>query len=185
MKQKALALGLPAVLALAAAWLFFAPPPRVGYAPEQPFDYSHKLHAGEYQIDCQYCHTGATVGKKAGVPSMNVCMNCHLSVGYGKEGVTQLQKMWKEKKSPEWVRVHNLPDHVRFAHGPHVNALLKDGMKTKEACAECHGNIADMQVVEQVEPMNMGWCVNCHRDFRDEKKYVDHGVDVSCNTCHY
>ncbi len=173
------------------AWLFFAPPQRVGYAPEQPIAYSHQLHAGKHNMDCQYCHTGVAESKKAGVPSLNICMNCHLygTMGYvdGKlsSELDKLKKLFAEKKSPEWIRVHNLPDHVKFPHAPHVKALSKEGAATKEACAVCHGNVDQMVVVSQQMPLNMGWCVNCHRDYRDQNNYRTHGVSTSCNVCHY
>ena len=177
--------GTPVVLIAFAAWLIWAPPARVGYAPEQPISYSHQLHAGEYNIDCQYCHTGVTIGKKAGVPSMNTCMNCHINVGYNKPGVKKLKKFYEEKKNLDWVRIYNMPDHVRFSHAPHLKQLMKDGKPTKEACVPCHGDVANMKVVEQVTPMNMGWCVNCHRDYRNNAEYKNHGVNINCNTCHY
>ena len=185
MKIKFLTMGAPIVMTLVGAWLVLSPPLRVGYAPDQPYAYNHQLHAGKYEIDCQYCHTGVAVSKKAGVPSLSVCMNCHQAVGYGIEAVTKLKADYKAGKDPEWVKIHNAPDHVRFAHGPHVKALLKEGEPTKAACMQCHGDIANMKVVAQVEPHNMGWCVNCHRDYRDNVKYIDHGVDISCSTCHY
>lgn len=183
--------GTPVLGVAFLAWLIYGPPQKVGYAPEQPIAYSHALHAGQHKMDCQYCHTGVTESKKAGVPSLNTCMNCHNygSMGYTKGKLSpdlqKLKALYKEKKSPEWVRVHNLPDHVRFSHAPHIKALLKDGAATKEACAVCHGNVDQMQVVKQVEPLTMGWCVNCHRDHRDKEDYQRRGVSTSCNFCHY
>jgi hypothetical protein len=182
---KAIKYGTPVVLVAMAAWIIWAPPARVGYAPEQPIAYSHAKHAGEYGIDCQYCHTGVTTGKKAGVPSMNTCMNCHVSVGYGKPGVEKLKKFYEKKQPLEWVRIHNLPDHVRFPHAPHIKQLLKEGQPTKTACTPCHGDVANMKVVEQVQSLNMGFCVNCHKDYRNDAEYKNHGVNINCNTCHY
>ena len=160
-------------------WAVVAPPQQVGYAPEQPIHYSHELHAGEYGIDCQYCHSGVTYSKKAGVPSLNVCLSCHNAVGYGNKQVEKIKDYWEKKKSPEWVRIHNMPDHVRFSHAPHIKALLKPGEPTKTACVQCHGNIDQMEVVAQVESLNMGFCINCHRE--NEAR----GAQINCGNCHY
>jgi Cytochrome c7 and related cytochrome c len=193
---KAIKYGTPVFLLAAAAWIIWAPPARIGYAPEQPVAYRHDIHAGvagqkthdgkeQYGIDCQYCHTGVTVSKKAGVPSMNTCINCHILVGGDKPGVKKLKKFYEDKKPLEWVRIHNLPDHVRFPHAPHIKQLLKDGQPTKTACLPCHGDVASMKVVEQTKSLNMGFCVNCHRDYRNDAEYKNHGVNINCNTCHY
>jgi ABC-type nickel/cobalt efflux system permease component RcnA len=180
-------IGMPVLLVAFAAWLIWAPPARVGYAPDQPIAYSHELHAGQLQIDCQYCHSGVTTSKKAGVPSLNTCMNCHAlgKVQKSSDEIKKIRTYFDKKKSPEWVRIHNMPDHVRFSHAPHIKALLKEGKPSKEACLPCHGDVAAMKVVSQEKPHNMGWCVNCHRDHRDDKEYKSHGVDISCSTCHY
>ena len=183
MKSKALKIAIPVVLILGLTWLMMGMPPaaRVGYGPEQPIHYSHKKHAGEMKIDCQYCHTTVAMGRKAGVPSLSVCMNCHNNVGL--DGFPELDKLrdnfWNENKSPEWIRIHNLPDHVKFSHAPHIKALLQPGHPSKEACMPCHGNIAEMQVVSQVESLNMGFCISCHRD----NKAL--GAKTNCSTCHY
>ncbi|MBV6493826.1 MAG: Menaquinone reductase, multiheme cytochrome c subunit [Turneriella sp.] len=193
---KALKYGTPVLFLLAAAWIIWAPPARIGYAPVQPIDYRHDIHAGaigqktfdgkeQYGIDCQYCHTGVTTSKKAGVPSMNTCMNCHILVGSSLPGVKTLKKFYAEKKAVEWVRIHNVPDHVRFPHAPHIKQLLKEGQPTKTACIACHGDVSSMKVVEQKESLNMGFCVNCHRDYRNDVEYKKHGVSTTCNTCHY
>ena len=171
------ALGPAAVIFL--LWALVAPSQNIGYAPEQPIEYSHKLHAGEYGLDCQYCHNGVTQGKKAGVPPLNVCMNCHLSIGFGNKKIKKLQRYWEEKKSPEWVRIHNMPDHVRFSHAPHIKALLKPGKPTKTACVQCHGNIDSMKVVSQVKSLNMGFCIDCH------KENTSLGAKINCTECHY
>ena len=160
-------------------WLFHNPTARVGYAPKQPIEYSHELHANQLNIDCQYCHTGVTKGKKAGVPSLNICMNCHASVGLGKPEIKKLISHYQENKYVEWIRVHNLPDHVRFSHSAHMNFLLKEGKATKTACVACHGNVYEMKVVKQKETLNMNFCVDCHR----ENKHL--GGKIDCSTCHY
>ncbi len=127
-----------------------------GYAPKQPIAYSHKLHAGQYKIDCNYCHTGVNKGKSAHIPSANVCMNCH---GVIKKESPEIQKIYaaiEQNRPIEWVRVHNLPDLAYFNHAQHVNV-------GNVQCATCHGEIEKMEVVEQRSSLTMGWCIDCHR----------------------
>jgi len=144
-----------------------------GYQPEQPIKFSHKLHAGANQIDCQYCHAGARKGRTAMIPSPNICMNCHTAVTQGPQyGTEEIGKIYAaigfdpekrayiedyEQKPIEWVKIHNLPDHVYFNHAQHVVA---GGVE----CQTCHGPVEEMEVVYQHAPLSMGWCVNCHRD---------------------
>ena len=133
-----------------------------GYQPEQPIKFSHKLHAGINQINCLYCHSGAEKSKHAMIPSPNVCMNCHKGVqaGESEEGTEQIAKLTKyyeEKKPIEWVKIHNLPDHVYFNHSQHVAV-------GKVACQTCHGPVEQMEEVYQFTSLSMGWCINCHRD---------------------
>ena len=199
------------------------------YQPVQPIYYSHKVHAGVNQINCQYCHTGVYQGKQATIPSVNVCMNCHLAINEykgekmytedGKEvdGTAEIKKLYKyagfvegkpwdanNAKPIEWVRIHNLPDHVYFNHAQHVKA-------GQVQCQTCHGEIQKMGEVKQFSNLSMGWCVNCHREtkvqFKDngfysiyEKFHQDlksgkmdstKGVTVEkiggteCQKCHY
>ncbi len=127
-----------------------------GYAPKQPINFSHKLHAGEMKINCAYCHTGVYKGKQAGIPSSSICMNCHNAI---KRESPQIQKIYTaiEKNQPvEWVRVHNLPDLAYFNHSQHTKV---GGVE----CANCHGEINKMEVVEQRSSLTMGWCIDCHR----------------------
>ncbi|GAB4093213.1 c-type cytochrome [Flaviaesturariibacter terrae] len=154
-----------------------------GYQPDQPIYYSHKVHAGVNQINCLYCHGSAWESKHAGIPSLNICMNCHKAINaYEKgpklfdeegneiNGTNEIQKLYKyanytpgkpwdpsKATSPEWVKIHNLPDHVYFNHAQHVNA-------GKVQCQNCHGNIQEMDKVKQVAELSMGWCINCHRE---------------------
>lgn len=134
-----------------------------GYAPTQPIAFSHKLHAGQYEIACQYCHTGVEIAKSANIPSVNICMNCHSSIQNvgGKEGMSpQIQKIYDAAESGqpiEWVRVHNLPDLAYFNHSQHVKV-------GEVACQTCHGEIQEMEVVQQHAPLTMGWCIDCHRN---------------------
>ncbi len=131
-----------------------------GYAPDQPVKFSHELHAGQLQIDCQYCHTGVEKSKNANIPSVNICMNCHTYVSEGpKYGTTEIAKVRKaaeEGRPIEWVRVHNLPEHAYFSHAQHVKV---GGIE----CQTCHGPVETMEKVRQVATLEMKWCVNCHK----------------------
>jgi len=137
-----------------------------GYQPKQPIAFSHKLHAGAYEIDCKYCHTGAMKGKQANIPSPNICMNCHSQI---KQESPEIQKIYAaigydvktasytgKQKPIEWVRIHNLPDLAYFNHSQHVNV---GGIE----CQTCHGPIQEMEVVKQYSLLTMGWCIDCHR----------------------
>jgi mono/diheme cytochrome c family protein len=127
-----------------------------GYAPTQPIAFSHKLHAGEMEINCAYCHTGVYKGKQAGIPSSNICMNCHNEI---KRESPEIQKIYTaalNDQPVEWVRVHNLPDLAYFNHSQHTNVAGLD-------CDNCHGEINKMEVVQQRKSLTMGWCIDCHR----------------------
>ena len=159
-----------------------------GYAPTQPIYFSHKVHAGINQINCLYCHGGAWESKHAGIPTLNVCMNCHKVVneytggpdkyemkdenGDVINGTAEIQKLYEyagftpgpgaqwdpaKAKSPEWVKIHNLPDHVYFNHAQHTRV-------GNVQCQTCHGNIQTMDKVSQQAELSMGWCINCHRE---------------------
>ncbi len=141
-----------------------------GYQPEQPIAFSHKIHAGQNGINCVYCHSSAEKGKTAGIPSLNVCMNCHSYVSEGPSGTSEIAKIYAaldydpatrtygdNPKPVEWVRVHNLTDLSYFNHSQHV-------VVGEVECQECHGPVEEMAVVEQHAPLTMGWCVSCHRE---------------------
>ena len=171
-----------------------------GYQPAQPINFSHKIHAGEHEIDCNYCHTGVRKAKNANIPSANICMNCHSAV---KTESPEIQKIYNaiEKNQPiEWVRIHNLPDFVYFNHSQHVKV---GGIE----CQTCHGPIEEMDVVEQHTDLTMGWCINCHKDTplnTEGNAYYDNLVEMhkeskgkkdvfnvsdnggmECSRCHY
>jgi mono/diheme cytochrome c family protein len=145
-----------------------------GYSPDQPVLFSHKIHATQNQINCLYCHSTAMNSKSAGFPGTGVCMNCHNVVRKGKvTGETEISKViqsWNSGKPIEWVKVHNLPDHVWFSHAQHVNT-------GKRQCLECHGKVEEMDKIVQVESLGMGWCVSCHRttqvQFKENPFYRD------------
>ncbi len=127
-----------------------------GYAPDQPIKFSHKLHAGYYEIDCKYCHTGVEKGKSANIPSANICMNCHNKI---KASSPEIQKIYAAIENDEpiqWVRVHNLPDLAYFNHAQHVKV---GGLE----CEVCHGKVEEMEVIQQHSLLTMGWCIDCHR----------------------
>jgi hypothetical protein len=128
----------------------------VGYRPEQPIPYSHKLHAGDLGMDCRYCHTSVEVSAEANIPPTQTCMNCHTLIKTDSEKLTLLRESWNSGKSVEWIRVHKLPDYVFFNHSAHLRAGV--------GCQSCHGTVSEMEVVMQVEPLSMGWCLNCHRN---------------------
>jgi len=198
------------------------------YQPIQPIYYSHKVHAGKNQISCLYCHGPAQEGKQATIPSINTCMNCHLAINeytgsagklYAEDGTeingtAEIQKIYQYAgfdpqtrkyinagKPVEWIRIHNLPDHVYFNHSQHVKA-------GKVQCQSCHGPITEMGEVYQFSDLSMGWCVNCHREtkvqftqnkfysiyekFHDDlKKNPSEAITVEkiggteCQKCHY
>ncbi len=179
-----------------------------GYQPTQPIAFSHKIHAGQYEIDCQYCHTGVRKSKSANIPSPNICMNCHTSI---KTESPEIQKIYaaidydpstgeygNNTQPIEWVRVHNLPDLAYFNHSQHVQV---GGLE----CETCHGPIEEMDVVYQYSELTMGWCINCHRETnlntkgndyytklvelhsetsKKPMKVEDNG-GLECSKCHY
>lgn len=177
-----------------------------GYAPNQPIKFSHKIHAQDNQIDCKYCHTGVESSPSAGIPSNDLCLNCHTVVRKGtNSGKFEINKIHRAKKTGdpvEWIKVHDLPDHVFFSHATHVNNGNLD-------CAKCHGEVEEMHIVEQVEDLSMGWCIDCHRtnevDFEGNAYYqknfeelheklknkeidavtVDMVGGLNCMKCHY
>jgi mono/diheme cytochrome c family protein len=168
-----------------------------GYEPVQPIHYSHRIHAGENAIDCKYCHSSARVSKHSGIPSLNICMNCHKSIGevaeatqqegineYGVDYNAEIQKLYKavgwddaEQKytgdtSPvKWIRIHNLPDFAYFNHSQHVSVA---GIE----CQECHGPVEEMEIMYQHAPLTMGWCINCHRETNVKVKDNDYYTKI-------
>ena len=145
------------------------------YSPMQPIKFSHAVHAGQNGTDCFYCHSSAPYSKIAGIPPINVCMNCHLMVRNGtRSGQFEIAKIissYENHLPIEWIKVHNLPDHVFFSHAQHVTA-------GKVECTECHGNVKEMDVIKQVSDLSMGWCIDCHRtrklDVKDNKFYTQY-----------
>lgn len=145
------------------------------YAPDQPVKFSHAIHAGQNETDCIYCHSYAHKSKSAGFPSESVCMNCHLIVRNGtRSGTFEIAKVisdFESMKPIEWIKVHNLQDHVFFSHAQHVGAA---GI----SCQECHGPVETMDRIKLNSKMSMGWCMECHRtrnvDFQNNKFYSEY-----------
>jgi len=127
----------------------------VGYAPEQPVPYSHALHAGQLGIDCRYCHTTVEEAAWAAIPPTKTCMNCHETIRPDSGKLALVRQSYATGTPIRWVKVHDLPDYVYFDHSAHINRGV--------GCVSCHGRVDRMEVVYQVEPLSMGWCLDCHR----------------------
>ncbi len=151
--------------------------------PLQPIPFSHKHHAGTYQIDCLYCHSGSDVSASAGVPSVELCMGCHAQFpsSYDEfEGIRVLKQHWKDGQPIEWEQIHRSPEHVQFRHNRHLAAGID--------CQRCHGPVEELDKLYLTEDtvwwpwllpaakLEMGWCIQCHRD---------NGASQDCLTCHY
>ena len=128
----------------------------VGYRPKQPVAFSHALHAGDMGMDCRYCHNTVEEAAHAAIPPTQTCMNCHSQVKTDSPRLAPVRASYETGESIKWTRVHMLPDYAFFDHRPHVAAGV--------GCASCHGRVDGMVVVEQDQPLSMGWCLDCHRD---------------------
>ena len=137
-------------------WGFSPENSAMGYEPEQPVPYSHALHVGRLGLDCRYCHTSVENSAKANIPPTATCMNCHATVKTESEKLAPVRRSFETGEPIEWVRVHDLPDFVYFNHAGHIQSGV--------GCVSCHGRVDRMEVVRQEAPLNMGWCLECHRD---------------------
>jgi hypothetical protein len=145
------------------------------YAPDQPIKFSHRIHVKENSIECLFCHNSPEFSRESGVPTTNVCMICHnkikTGVMTGQFEINKIIKSFEENKPIEWIKIHNLPDHVFFSHAQHVNI-------GKIGCETCHGDIQEMHITKQYASLSMGWCVQCHREsevqFEENKFYSKH-----------
>ena len=163
--------GLVSVFAVCTVWLFFSPRhTQVGYRPEQPVPYSHRLHVGELGLDCRYCHVSVETSPIANVPPTQVCLNCHRVVGRESAKLAPIRDSAARGQPMRWVRVHKLPEYVYFDHHAHVRAGV--------GCASCHGRVDQMEVVIQVEPLSMGWCLDCHRNPAPHLRPVSRVTDM-------
>ncbi len=153
-------------------WYWFSPSyTDVGYRPEQPVPYSHKLHAGDMGIDCRYCHNTVERAAHAAIPPTGTCMNCHDLVKTDSPRLKLVRESMASGESIPWVRVHQLPDYAYFNHSPHVAAGV--------GCATCHGRVDQMTVVEMVQPLSMGWCLDCHRDPKPNLRPLDEVTNMA------
>lgn len=151
---------------------YFGPPERArGYRPEQPIKFSHVTHVQKNRIECQYCHWTVAKSGYAAIPEVETCMTCHKAIKGGTEEqkteINKIQEAYSADKPIEWNKVHVMPDYVKFNHKRHLKAGV--------TCQSCHGQIPEMDVVERVSSMKMGWCVECHRQ---------NGASIDCYTCH-
>ena len=171
---------------------------------DQPIQFSHKHHVGDDGIDCRYCHTSVESSAIAGVPPTKTCMNCH-SVLFNNVGYLEpVRESYRTDKSIHWVRVHRLAEYVYFNHSIHVAKGV--------GCSTCHGTVDQMPLIFQASPLNMGWCIDCHRNpeavlrpldqvynmewkapanqaelgaqFAHERKIRSTADLTSCSTCH-
>lgn len=140
-----------------------------GRTPDQPINFSHKIHAGDNKIPCMYCHVFAERSRVSGVPNERRCMGCHSVIKTDAPEIIKLASYWDRKEPIPWVKVYNLPDHVYFPHKRHIRAGVE--------CQTCHGDVASMAKITRVAPLKMGWCLNCHT-----QRAVKNGRD--CWTCH-
>lgn len=144
----------------------------VGYKPKQPIDYSHELHAGRMGMDCRYCHSYVERSAYAGVPPTSTCMNCHKQVKTDSPKLAALRQSWADDTSIRWVRIHKLGDYAYFDHSAHVGVGVGEN-RAAIGCESCHGRIDKAEVVKQVEPLSMGWCLDCHNDPKQHLRPVE------------
>lgn len=200
MKWRAVLVASPLILAALAAAVLIgragvapaqqAPADTIGYeapvdvdtaglpGPVQPVFYRHDVHAGQYEMDCRYCHFAAEVSSSPGLPTVSTCMGCHLLAGLANPEVQKLRQAWNEQRPIEWVEVHKLAQFVRFPHHRHVNSEkgVFENKTTTQICEECHGPVTRMPQVYQYASLKMGWCVTCHRQSE---------ASTDCTACHY
>ena len=194
---KALSFFIVVIVVLSFFYLFNDNAVSKDKGPQQPVLFSHKIHAGDNQIDCQYCHNYVTVSSKPGIPSLQKCMGCHTHVSgrdvdYTTSGgqtinikkeIQKVKDHWERKEPIPWLKVTGmfgtksagLPEYVRFNHKRHI----KRGFE----CKTCHGEVEKMDVVYKAEDLTMGFCVRCHEENADDEKHLAELKD--CLTCHY
>lgn len=150
-----------------------------GYAPLQPINFSHKIHAGDNKIPCMYCHFAADKGRHAGVPPTELCMNCHLKIRPNVPEILKIKAAIENKTNIQWIKVNHFPDFAYFNHSQHVRI-------GKVICQDCHGPVETMTRIRQDKPLNMGWCIDCHR-LKEISPPTDHKSSAGgdCAKCHY
>jgi hypothetical protein len=150
-------LGVLPVYAILLVWYGGSPKTTdIGYQPEQPVPFSHKIHAGDLGMDCRYCHTTVEKAAFAAVPPTDICMGCHANIRTTSDKLIAVRESHATGLPIPWIKVHDLPDYVYFNHSAHVTRGV--------SCVECHGRVDRMEVVYQKETLSMGWCLDCHRD---------------------
>lgn len=142
--------------------------------PTQPIPFSHKIHAGKLNMACRYCHYGAWKSPWVNIPAMSTCMGCHKIAMADKPSIQKLTGYWERGERIPWVKVHYLPDHVKFNHKRHVLAGY--------ACQECHGPVQTFDVMYQYSSLKMGWCVSCHRKNLNNPT---NPASMDCLVCHH
>jgi len=136
--------------------------------PRQPIAFSHTIHAGQYKMNCQYCHGGVRRSTAAGIPSVRLCMGCHQLVAANKPEVARIREAFEKQQPIRWMRINVLPDFVYFNHYPHVAKGI--------TCQKCHGEVQTMSEIWPVVRLDdMAYCVGCHRE---------NNASVDCYTCH-
>lgn len=148
-----------------------AVPPKGSYDGEivpQPIEFPHDIHTKINKINCMYCHTYARRSKVAGIPPTSKCMGCHTVIATDRARIKKLTSYWEKGKPPVWKKVHDVPDFVHFTHEKHLKRFVFDnkGMEVEnvyEVCAFCHGDMTQRTVAHKVKPLNMGFCVRCHK----------------------
>lgn len=181
-KKHYFVVGVPATAGLVAFlltyFLSFDARTGVGYSPEQPIPYSHKLHAGDLKIDCKYCHSLVNRGRHAAIPSTDVCMKCHSLVMIDSPYIKKLKNYFDKGESIPWQRIHRVPDYAFFNHSVHVNKGF--------ACTDCHGKIETMARVSQQKAFNMRACLSCHRNVKKDFPHLALAKTgpENCSSCH-
>ena len=142
--------------------------------PRQPIFFRHDVHAGQDRVPCMYCHATVAISSEPGIPALQTCIGCHLIISGSTDShraeIQKVRNAWRDRHPPEWVRIHTVPGFVRFPHMRHIKVL---GV---ESCHTCHGDVATMPQVYQVETLKMGWCISCH---------VQRRATRDCTACHY
>ncbi len=144
---------------------------RVGYQPNQPVPFSHKVHTGQLGLDCRYCHSFVETAAHSNIPSAQVCMNCHSQIQKDNPKLAPVREAWETGKPVQWVQIHKTPDYVFFNHSVHINRGV--------SCVSCHGRVDKMDVVYQAESQSMVWCLDCHRNPENAIRPLDQVTNLA------
>ncbi len=166
--RAALVAGLLAIVIVPGAMLAWVRTPfstGEGRAPAQPVAFDHRLHAGDFRIDCRYCHATAETGASAGLPATEICVSCHQSVWLRSAAFAPVRRSLATGRPIAWRRVNTLPDYAYFDHAAHTRHGI--------GCESCHGRVDRMARVAQAAPLTMGWCLDCHQRPTAQLRPVD------------